>query len=211
MNSARPLSEIRFHPPEEILLQHAGGVLPLPRRVMVESHLAFCAGCRAAVAELARPGGRFLRALESQVTPPADLWARIAARVAREREAPHDPLEGTPLPAAARAELPATTQPLVWSELGDAPSRLTLLAADPAASLEVYLICNPPATTFPWHRHLGGEDLLILQGGLADDYGHYRAGDFQCYAAGTAHAPRIDPGATCWAITCVEGGVSFER
>lgn len=210
MTSARPLPEIRFHPAEDILLQHAGGELPLPRRVMVESHLAFCAGCRAAVAELARPGGRFLRALEAKA-PPADLWSRIAARVARELEAPRDPFEGTPLPPAARAELPAATEPLVWSELGDAPSRLTLLAADPAASLELYLIQNPPATTFPYHRHLGGEDLLILQGGLADDYGHYRAGDFQCYAAGTAHQPRIDPGETCWALTCVEGGVCFER
>ncbi len=52
-----------FHPAEELLAQHAGGSLPLARRVMLESPLAFCPACRAAAAALARPGGRRLATL----------------------------------------------------------------------------------------------------------------------------------------------------
>lgn len=210
MTRIPPSARLRFHPAEEILHLHAGGALPLARRVMVESHLAHCPDCRAAVGELARPGGRHLRALPEAAVP-AGLWNRIAARVAQEQQGPRNFLGDTPLPAAARAELPPLAEPLRWGEIGEAPSAITLLAADPGNALELYLICNPPATTFPYHRHLGGEDLLILQGGLADDYGHYGVGDFQHYAAGTAHEPRIDPGEVCWAITCVEGGVAFGR
>lgn len=201
-----------FHPAEELLAQHAGGSLPLARRVMLESHLAFCPACRAAAAELARPGGRHLATLaEPALAAPPDLWSRIAARVAREMAAPRNALDDTPLPAAARAELPPFHAPLEWGALGDAPSRLTRLLADPEAGLELYLIHNPPATIFPYHRHLGYEDLLILQGGLEDDYGHYLVGDLQLYAPGSAHEPHIDAGEHCWAITCVEGGVAWDR
>lgn len=210
MTTARPPLQLHFHPAEEILVRHAGGALPLARRVLVESHLAHCAACRAATAELARPGGRHLRALPETAVP-AGLWKRIAAEVAQDTRGPRNYLADTPLPPAARAELAPVHQPLPWGTLGEAPAQITLLVADPENALELYLIRNPPATSFPYHRHLGGEDLLILEGGLADDYGHYGVGDFQHYAAGTAHQPLIDPGQECWAITCVEGGVAFTR
>ena len=40
------------------------------------------------------------------------------------------------------------------------------------------------------HRHVGTEDVLVLQGGYADRFGVHRAGDHVHYAAGTEHAPR---------------------
>ena len=123
--------------------------------------------------------------------------------------APRSPLEDTPLPAGGRAELPPLRQPLEWSGLGDAPARLTRLVADEANGLELYLIENPPSSVFPYHRHLGSEELLVLQGSIEDPYGAYRAGDLQRYGRGSAHAPAIGPGETCWALTCIEGGVAF--
>lgn len=201
-----------FHPAEELLALYAGGALPLARRVMLESHLAFCPACREAAGELARPGGRHLGSLPEPAAPPAPaLWQKIAARVAKEMAAPRNLLEDTPLPAAARAELPPVYQPLEWGALGDAPARLARLVVDEEAGLELYLIQNPAATAFPYHRHLGSEDLLILQGGLTDQYGHYGVGDLQFYSQGTAHEPLIDAGEHCWAITCVQGGVAWER
>ncbi len=48
------------------------------------------------------------------------------------------------------------------------------------------------------HRHIGTEDVLVLQGGYEDQFGVHRAGEFVHYAAGTEHAPRAlgDPRAT---------------
>lgn len=205
-----PSNKPALHPSEELLAQHAGGALPLARRVLLESHFSFCPDCRAAAAELARPGGRHLRSLPGAPAPAA-LWQKIAARVAGERTAPRNLLDDTPLPLAGRAELPPFHQPLEWGTLPGSPSQIALLLDDPQHELQLFLIHNPPDSTFPYHRHLGNEDLLVLQGAFTDRYGHYGVGDLQLYAPGTDHEPRIDPEETCWAITCVQSGVSFER
>jgi putative transcriptional regulator len=209
MTSASPPSPT-YHPGEELLYQHAGGALPLARRVLLESHLSFCPECREAARELSRPGGQHLRAFPGAAAPAA-LWQKIAAKLEMEMAAPRNLLEDTPLPAAARAELPPVHQPLAWNGLPGSPTQLTRLVVDEEAGLELYLIHNPPSSTFPYHKHLGSEELLILKGGLTDQYGHYLAGDLQQYGKGSAHEPLVDAGPTCWALTCVEGGVSWER
>ena len=60
----------------------------------------------------------------------------------------------------------------------------------------VVLIRMAPGRGYPPHRHLGSEDVLILQGGYADELGEHLAGTFLRYAAGSAHSPVAcgDPG-----------------
>lgn len=61
---------------------------------------------------------------------------------------------------------------------------------------EVVLIRMSPGRGYPPHRHLGDEDVLILQGGYADELGEHPAGTFLRYLAGSTHSPvaRGDPG-----------------
>jgi quercetin dioxygenase-like cupin family protein len=45
-----------------------------------------------------------------------------------------------------------------------------------------------PDATFPHHRHIGGEVVLVLEGGFVDEDGTIvRRGDAQEFAAGTSH------------------------
>lgn len=53
----------------------------------------------------------------------------------------------------------------------------------------VVLIRMSPGRGYPPHRHIGEEDVLILQGGYVDELGEHPAGTFLRYAAGSAHSP----------------------
>ncbi|MEM1203346.1 MAG: cupin domain-containing protein [Acidobacteriota bacterium] len=199
-------------PDDELLAAFAAGQLPLCQRVVLEAHLALCDVSRSRVAELQNPGGDWLRSLPEEPSPDR-LWRALEQRLTPPTQATaeaEDPFAGVPLPAAARLELPPRSQPLEWSSLPGSYSRTAPLATDPADDLQLLLVMTPPEKRFPWHRHLGGEDLLILAGGLNDATGHYLPGDFVHYPAGTEHAPWMDPGEPCWAIACIAGGVDFQ-
>jgi anti-sigma factor ChrR (cupin superfamily) len=53
----------------------------------------------------------------------------------------------------------------------------------------VVLIRMEPGRGYAPHRHVGGEDVLVLQGGYCDEQGKYRAGDHVHYPPGSVHAP----------------------
>ncbi|MBI5364795.1 MAG: cupin domain-containing protein [Planctomycetes bacterium] len=63
---------------------------------------------------------------------------------------------------------------------------------DPAAGPEspaTVLIRMEPGRGYPAHEHLDVEDVLVLQGGYADEFGDHRAGAYVRYPAGSRHAP----------------------
>jgi len=67
---------------EAKLNEYVDGTLPAAERALVAAHLAGCAGCRAAVAELeALLAGA--QALPQSIRPSRDLWGGIAARLGR--------------------------------------------------------------------------------------------------------------------------------
>ena len=51
------------------------------------------------------------------------------------------------------------------------------------------LIRMEPGVGYAPHRHVGSEDVLVLQGGYRDELGEHRAGDHVHYPPGSEHAP----------------------
>ena len=51
------------------------------------------------------------------------------------------------------------------------------------------LIEMDPGSGYPAHRHVDVEEVLILQGGYADEFGTYGAGEHLRYEAGSIHTP----------------------
>lgn len=51
------------------------------------------------------------------------------------------------------------------------------------------LIRMAPGCGYPTHRHLGIEDVLVLEGGYRDELGEYGPGSFVRYPAGSRHSP----------------------
>jgi putative transcriptional regulator len=203
------MSTVR-HPSEEALLSFACGDADLPSRVLAEAHLAHCPGCRAAVAELARPGAILLRTLGSGSEPVApELWERVRAAVAAS-----SPLEGElGLPPGASAELPARP-PLRWRSLAsDGSAVATVWAAgaagpakSPASTAWGLLVAarGPRSSRFPAHEHVGREEGVVLAGGYDDERGSYLAGDWVAYEAGSRHRPTTDHDEGCTILVALQ-------
>jgi len=86
----------------------------------------------------------------------------------------------------------------------------------PPDSAPVVLIRMAPGCSYPAHRHVGSEDVLVLQGAYEDELGEHGPGTFLRYAAGSTHAPvargdrRLPESAenhACILFTIARGGV----
>lgn len=75
------------------------------------------------------------------------------------------------------------------------------------------LIRMDPGCGYPSHRHVGNEEVLILQGGYEDERGVHLAGSYLRYEPGSQHAPRavgdssrpasdLNPACILFAVAC---------
>ena len=74
------------------------------------------------------------------------------------------------------------------------------------------LIRMHPGCGYPAHRHLGIEEVFVLQGAYRDQLGIHCAGEYVRYEAGSEHAPRAlaGPGAEpCILFASARGGIEL--
>ena len=62
-------------------------------------------------------------------------------------------------------------------------------ASNPDTRRVLALIRMEPGCGYPRHKHRGDEEVLVLQGGYADELGDYGPGQLVRYAPGTEHGP----------------------
>ena len=68
-------------------------------------------------------------------------------------------------------------------------------------SEQVALVRWAPGTVFQPHRHLGGEEILVLEGVFQDEAGIYPDGSWLRNPPGSVHSPWSDQGCTIWVKT----------
>lgn len=195
-----------LHPAEETLLEHASGRLVRHLRPLVEAHLDLCPACRAAVADLASPGGAMLRGVAGPEPSPG-CWSRLLARLDEPAPAASLP-PGVPLPPSALAELPGGVQ-RSWGGLFTRGARFFVLDRDPVRDSLLGLAHMPGGRRFPRHTHLGFEHSVVLAGGYEDESGTFDVGDFGVYPPGSDHGPDTLEGEPCWILFSVERPVRF--
>lgn len=80
------------------------------------------------------------------------------------------------------------------------------------------LIQMDPGCGYPAHRHIGREEVLVLQGAYTDAQGLHAAGKYVCYEAQSSHAPVAlgDPGLAigpgnpaCLLFAVARGGIEL--
>ena len=72
------------------------------------------------------------------------------------------------------------------------------------------LIRMRPGRGYPAHRHIGVEEVLVLQGGYRDQKGVYRAGSYIVNEAGSAHHPvALDGTEDCVMLAVAHGGIEL--
>jgi putative transcriptional regulator len=196
------------HPPREVLRSYAMGLADLPRRLLVEAHLALCTECSMLVPQYRGQETRLPEPTiaDEGVTPP---FERVWRAVERVDEAAVCPEAGAVLPQPFRAWLPVPAA-LRWITLWPQRVRSAVLARDDETGSALYLSYHPPQSVYPRHRHVGLEENVILSGGYQNGDAHVEAGDWVIGAPGTEHTPTTGPDEACWCLSRVEWpGIRF--
>lgn len=88
---------------------------------------------------------------------------------------------------------------------------LHVLRRDERTGDSTVLIRMEPGCAYPAHRHVGLEEVLILQGGYSDREGEYRAGQYLVNEAGSAHRPTaLDGPEDCILLAFAHGGIELQ-
>lgn len=86
---------------------------------------------------------------------------------------------------------------------------VNILRRDEKNGDAMVLIRMEPGCGYPAHRHVGSEEVLILQGGYRDSRGEHRAGDYILNDAASAHAPIALDGEDCIMLALAHGGIEL--
>jgi anti-sigma factor ChrR (cupin superfamily) len=175
----------------ELVFLYALEALPPSEMTVVEAHLSACAECRQEM-ETLRPIIDAFAAWPTDVLRPpasASLWERLAQRIGAEPG-------GTPvLPAPPQWAEPE------WKEVAPGIS-CKLLATDREKNRVSMLVRLAPGTDYPPHRHVGVEELYMLQGELIVDDERFSPGDYRRGEAGAVdHRIWSETGCTCVLLT----------
>src|SRR5262245_10683093 len=161
---------------------YALDVLDAGEREAFRGHLAGgCAACEEALGLQRAVLGALPHGLATEPLPP-DVRARV-------------------LDLADAPSMPIDLAALSWDEV--APGiRLHVLREEKERGVRKCLAwAAPGARTIP-HRHHGDELILVLQGGLQDYKGRYRAGDICHSRAGSVHTEEVlgDEECVCYVV-----------
>ncbi|WP_416897552.1 MAG: cupin domain-containing protein [Minwuia sp.] len=89
----------------------------------------------------------------------------------------------------------ASPSPGVWRK------RLELVG-DNEKGMVTSVVRFDPGAGFPMHDHPLGEEVLVLDGVFADEFGRYPKGSFTLLPTGSRHAPKTDEGALLFVKLC---------
>lgn len=198
---------IHHHPPEELLVSFAAGLLDLGQHVAIATHLVGCAHCRGLVRSMEHVGGAMLTGL-----PPTAMSAAALAKV----EARLNDLAPASLPprAAGLADVPGLPRfvreysagPWKWI----APKVHIRPIQLPAASLtRVFLLKSRPGTKMIEHTHTGFEMSCVLSGSFVHAGGHFGPGDFDFGDGADDHEIMIDSEDDCICLIAMQGDLKL--
>lgn len=125
-----------------------------------------------------------------------DAQQRVLTAATPAGPRPSPELRERVLVMAEAPRLPIDLAAYAWDE--PVPGvKMATLREDPARGLRLVLAWGKPGARVPRHRHLGDEDILVLQGALRDHRAVYRAGDICRSRTGSIHTEEVMPGEDC--------------
>lgn len=97
-----------------------------------------------------------------------------------------------------------------WPSSRRAGIHVKVLWSDEQSGDAAVLVRMDPGCEYPRHRHVGDEEVFVLQGGFRDASGEYRSGDFHRFPAGSIHAPvGLDGDLPCVLFAMARGGIEI--
>jgi len=193
----------KHHPDESLLFDYGSGSLARCARLVVSGHLAVCATCRRAVADVEEVGGALLNTLPAAVLRP-DALDLALARI--ERPPPRVTLAPTPRSdwiAAPPEALEAARTRRRWGAPGVWVAPIT---RGPGKSRS-YLLGVAAGMSMPRHTHRGSEMVCVLTGAYRDGDTIHGPGDFACSDETVEHQPHITGDRECVCLVAAENAL----
>lgn len=138
---------------------------------------------------------------DSRLPAPDDaLLAALAAA-----DDPPEGLREHVLEMAEAPRPPVDLESYAWEE--PIPGvRMHTLREDAARGIRTVLVWARPGAVVPSHRHLGDEEILVLQGALRDHRGRYGPGEICRSRTGFVHSEEVLPEGDCVCFVVYHGG-----
>lgn len=197
---------IRHHPPFDLILDYATGIASEGVALAVAAHAAFCAECRAQIADIEAVGGLLLEEIEPEPLS-EDLLESVMQRlddnepVAASR-ASFDAESRALVPAPLLRYLGSSLRELPWKSVGRMFQEVRLPLAN--KNIKVSLMKLRPGSLMPRHTHRGHEITLVLAGGYRDGAEQYARGDFSAKDADDMHQPIVDEDGECLCLVVLD-------
>lgn len=135
----------------------------------------------------------------------ARLLELLAALDAESAVAPDRGLREHVLEMARAPRGPVDLARYEWQEL--APGiRVHVMEDEPERSRRAVLVWARPGAAMASHRHLGDEEILVLQGRLRDQRGEYGPGDICRSRTGSVHREEVVGEDDCVCYVVYHGG-----
>jgi len=115
--------------------------------------------------------------------------------------------------ADVERDLTQLTDASHWTKTGlKGVSRIDVTPGQALAGASTAFVRFLPGTHFPEHRHLGFEQVFVLEGSYIDETGQrHGPGDLHEMAVGTRHEFWVATTETCIAASVLHGGLRFTR
>ncbi len=205
---------VKHHPKEEWLLSYAAGAIDESYSLLVATHLAYCAECRAGVATAEDLGGILLNELPSAPLTGYSFDA-LMARIDKEETGPDQvPAPKAPkqtgnmaLPEPLRSYIGGDIEKLGWRFI--APGMKSVLLRKRSDGTKLWMLRAKPGMKIPSHSHSGTEMTLVLQGAFSHEGGRFGRGDMENVDDDLEHQPVIEKGEECICLVLTEGPLHF--
>ncbi len=189
---------------DALLAGYAGGTLPAPAHVLVESHLQIKSANRQFVNGLERIVGTALDEIEPR--PIGNRDERLAAVFA----APEP--ETVSFPDLTARVFPASLRNFVGFDADNVPWHTKLpgfreFDLGEVDGCHVNLFWIRPGRTIPGHTHEGSELTLVLDGAFSDVTGRYGRGDISIADESVDHRPVADSERPCICMAVMDGSL----
>lgn len=203
----------RFHPPEDMVIDHAVGTLAEAQSLFVASHVSLCPDCRVLVREVEEAGGLLLHAIDPV---PVDQRLREAVLSNLHHVDENDWHEARfiadtatlrAVPEPLRSHMAVNLHEIPWQRVTSKLARYDLPNRDPRFVVRMLKIAA--GSRMPKHEHGGMELTMVLAGAFTDDRGRYGRGDVALGDPSIRHSPIAEDGEDCLCLTVVEGGLSL--
>ncbi len=200
----------QFHPTDEHLLDYATGAQDESLALLIGTHLALCAECRARAARLDALGGAMLEEVEAAALRPSALNDCLE-RLSVAGEPPPPPVRAVKpdpvLPEPLRSYLGRPLDELPWRSYGGKVREFRMSLGTRGNAVRMYRIA--PGAALPEHRHAGEELTLVLAGGFSDGEASYARGDVACADSSVVHTPVADLDGECICLAVTTGPLRF--